>query len=159
MLTSCRPFKKLFKLAKERDQPLLRSLVFSTTMKWAVGMADREPERGRARKTSPEGANEERQALVSGGSDYEDIETEMLEESNASARGAMRALGRSETLFERWRQRRLMNNYYSRRDRCFGCGQVGLMLEITSRPTKKQTAGEFGRSNTGWNFSLQVKSR
>ena len=31
-----------------------------------------------------------------------------------------------------------MNNYYLRRDRCFGCGQVGLMLEITSRPTKSR---------------------
>ena len=66
-------------------------------MMWAVGMADRERERGRARTTSPEGADEERQALVSGGSDDEDIETEMLEESNASGRRAMRALGRSET--------------------------------------------------------------
>ena len=88
---------KLVKLAEERDEPLRRSLVHSTTMMWAVGMAHREPERGRARKTSPEGADEERQALVSGGSDDEDIETEMLEESNASARRAMRAIGRSET--------------------------------------------------------------
>ena len=88
---------KLVKLAEERDEPLRRSLVYSTTMMWAVGMADREPERGRARKTSPDGADEERQALVSGRSDDEDIETEMLEESNASARRAMRALGRSET--------------------------------------------------------------
>ena len=88
---------KLVKLAEERDEPLRRSLVYSTTMMWAVGMADRDPEQGRARKTSPEGADEERQALVSGGSDDEDIETEMLEESNASARRAMRALGRSET--------------------------------------------------------------
>ena len=140
MLTRCRPFKKLVKLAKERDQPLLRSLVFSTTMTWAVGMADREPERGQARKTSPKGANEERQALVSGGSDEEDIETERFEKSNTSARRAMRALGGSETSSERLRQGRLMNNYSSRRDRCFGCGQVGVMLEITSRTTQKQTA-------------------
>ena len=110
VLTPCRPFMKLVKLAEERDQPLLRSLVHSTTMMWAVGMADREAERRRARKTSPEGADEERRDLVSGGSDDEDIETEMLEESNASARRAMRALGRSETSSERWRQRRLMNN-------------------------------------------------
>ena len=41
-----------------------------------VGMADRDPERGRARKTSPEGADERKQALVSGGSDDVDIETE-----------------------------------------------------------------------------------
>ena len=88
---------KLVKLAEERDEPLRRSLVYSTTMMWAVGMADREREWGRARKMSPEGADEERQALVSGGSDDEDIETEMLEESNASGRRAMRALGRSET--------------------------------------------------------------
>ena len=88
---------KLVKLAEERDEPLRRSLVYSTTMMWAVGMADRDPERGRARKTSPEGADEERQALVSGGSDDEHIETEMLEECNASARREMRALGRSET--------------------------------------------------------------
>ena len=33
------------------------------------------------------------------------------------------------------------------------------MLEITSSPTQKQIASEFGRANTGWNFSLQVKSR
>ena len=88
---------KLVKLAEERDEPLRRSLVYSTTMMWAVGMADRDPEQGRACKTSPEGADEERQALVSGGSDDEDIETEMLEKSNASARRAMRALGRRET--------------------------------------------------------------
>ena len=88
---------KLVKLAGERDEPLRRSRVYSTTTMWAVGMADRDPERGRARKTSPEGADEERQALVSDGSDDEDIETEMLEESNASARRAARALGRSET--------------------------------------------------------------
>ena len=79
---------KLVKLAEERDEPLRRSLVYSTTTMWAVGMADRDPERGRPRKTSPEGADEERQALVSGGSDDEDIETEILEESNASDESA-----------------------------------------------------------------------
>ena len=98
VLTPCRPFMKLVKLAEERYEPLLRTLVYSMTMMWAVGMADREPERGRARKTSPEGTDKERQALVSGGSDDEDIETEMLEESNASARRAMRALGRSQNI-------------------------------------------------------------
>ena len=88
VLTPCGPLKKLVELAQERDEPLLPSLVYSTTMMWTVGMADRDPERGRARRTSPEGADEERQALVSGGSDDEDIETEVLEESNADARRA-----------------------------------------------------------------------
>ena len=48
------------------------------------------------------------------GSDDEDIGTEMLEESNASARRAMRAL---ETSSEGGSQRCLTNNYYTRRDR------------------------------------------
>ena len=48
---------KLVKLAEGRDEPLRLSLVCSATMMWAVGMADRDPERGRARKTSPESAD------------------------------------------------------------------------------------------------------
>ena len=107
VLTPCGPLKKLVELAQERDEPLLPSLVYSTTMMWTVGMADRDPERGRARRTSPEGADEERQALVSGGSDDEDIETEVLEESNADARRAVRALGRSQTSSEGGRRLRV----------------------------------------------------
>ena len=41
---------KLVKLAEERDEPLRRSLVYSTTMMWAVGMAA--PTEAGARKSS-----------------------------------------------------------------------------------------------------------